>query len=280
MTLPFTSLRAVLRLTRLAFHLLRGVLTVALIYPLIDTPRRLALKQRWSRQLVEILGVAIKVPAGTQSAGAGDTPATGSTSGAALRGFLVANHISFLDIFVINALAPAAFVAKDEVRRWPLLGWLSRHTETIFLERGSRRAAQATREHLVSGLAAGRLLAVFPEGTTSDGSRALPFHAALFQSAIDAGVSVLPWLLHYSDGHGCTSHAADYVGETSLLDCLWSIACAEKLIAHVHALPAIATSGVDRRHLAAHVHHVIAHALGQELGKHGQQLNPAGQRLR
>lgn len=300
MTLPpsfsFIFLRAALRLAHLAFHLLRGMLTVALVYPLIGTPHRLALKQNWSQQLVKLLGVEMK------KVGAGETPSTmGSANDTALRGFLVANHISFLDIFVINALAPAAFVAKQEVRRWPLLGWLALHTETIFLERGSRRAAQATREHLVSQLADGRLVAVFPEGTTSDGSRVLPFHAALFQSAIDAGVSVLPLLLHYTDARGQTCHAADYIGETSLLECLWSIASAEKLIVQVKVLPAIATSGVDRRHLAAHAHHVIGHALGQEPGTSrkstpqvhqanshpvqppcgcGEGLKPDGQRLR
>ncbi|PKO84732.1 MAG: 1-acyl-sn-glycerol-3-phosphate acyltransferase [Betaproteobacteria bacterium HGW-Betaproteobacteria-11] len=274
MTLSFTSLRAALRLAHLAFHLLRGLLSVALIYPLSNRSHRLAMKQRWSRQLVERLGVAIKV-------GAGETPEIpGSANGGIPHGFLVANHISFLDIFVINALAPAAFVAKQEVRHWPLLGWLARHTETIFLERGSRRAAQATREHLVGQLSAGRLVAVFPEGTTSDGSHVLPFHAALFQSAIDGGAPVLPWLLHYGDESGQTSHAADYVGETSLLECLWSIASAEKLIVHVKALPVIAVSGVDRRHLAAHAHHAIAHALGQKPGRHGQQINPDGQKPR
>lgn len=240
--------RTLWRLLRLALHLGRGMLTVALVYPWIDDARRLALKQRWSRQLANRLGVTIKVGAD-------------NTASEAPQGFLVANHISFLDIFVINALAPAAFVAKDDVRNWPLLGWLSQRTETIFLERGSRRAAQAAREHLVEQLRAGRLVAVFPEGTTSDGHAVLPFHAALFQSAIDAGVPVTPVVLRYADASGRRSHAADYVGDTSLVACLWSIAGAGSLTAHVELLPALSSSDINRRHLAAHAHRLISHAL-------------------
>lgn len=260
MTTLFTVLRTLWRLIRLAFHLGRGMLTVALVYPRIDDARRLALKQRWSQQLVNLLGVTIKV-------GAGDTAAK------TLQGFLVANHISFLDIFVINALAPAAFVAKNDVRSWPLLGWLSQHTETIFLERGSRRAAQATREHLVERLRAGRLIAVFPEGTTSDGHTVQPFHAALFQGAIDAAAPVIPLMLRYTDAAGRPSHAADYVGDTSLVACLWSIASAGSLTAHAELLPLLSSGGVDRRHLAAHAHRLIGHALKRESGP-GLNPNP------
>lgn len=281
MTSAFTSLRAALRLARVTLHLLRGLFSVGLIYPLLDRPQRLTMKQRWSRQLVERLGVTIKTPAGMQNLGAGRTPEIpDATAGDAPRGLLVANHISFLDVFVINALAPAAFVAKQEVRHWPLLGWLARHTETIFLARGSRRAAQATREHLLGQLSAGHLVAVFPEGTTSNGDQVLPFHAALFQSAIDSGAPILPWVLHYSDESGQTSHAADYVGETSLLECLWSIASAEKLSVHVTACPAITAQDADRRHLAARAHHVIAHALGQQVGRHDRRIKPVGKKPR
>lgn len=263
MTTPFIPLRAprtLWRLIRLVLHLGRGLLTVALLYPRVGVTRQLVLKQRWSRQLVNILGVTLKVGAGEAAA---ETP----------HGFLVANHISFLDIFVINAIAPAAFVAKDDVRNWPLLGWLAQRTETIFLERGSRRAAQATREHLIAQLRARRLVAVFPEGTTSDGHTVQPFHAALFQSAIDAATPVTPVVLHYTDAAGRPSHAADYVGDTSLVACLWSIASADSLTAHVDVLPMLPSSGVDRRHLAAHAHRLIGHALKREPGP-GLNPNP------
>jgi len=124
----FIALRAVFRLSRVALHLASGLFMVTLVYPCVTPGQRLALKQRWSRQLLDALGVVLKV-------GVGDTV----SQTARPAGMLVANHISFLDIFVINAWAPAAFVAKEEVKQWPLVGWLSRRTDTIFLQRGSRQ---------------------------------------------------------------------------------------------------------------------------------------------
>lgn len=247
--------RAIFRLSRVALHLAGGILTVALIYPYAPQDKRLALKQRWSRQLLNVLGVTLKV-------GAGDTASEATVTRPV--GMLVANHISFLDIFVINAWAPAAFVAKDDVRDWPLVGWLSQRTETIFLERGSRRAAHAARDHLVSQLRAGQLVAVFPEGTTSNGRNVQPFHSALFQSAIDAAAPVIPLALRYFNAQSPhPSHAADYVGEMTLIACLWSIATSEGLTAHLEPLPALAPTSLDRRHLAAHAHHAVAHRLMQ-----------------
>lgn len=247
------NLRAIFRLSRTALHLTSGMLTVALIYPFIKQDTRLALKQRWSRQLLTVLGISLKV-------GAGDT--ANNAMAAHPVGLLVANHISFLDIFVINAWAPAAFVAKDDMRNWPLLGWLSGRTDTIFMQRGSRRAAHAARDHLVGQLRAGQLIAVFPEGTTSDGHTVQPFHSALFQSAIDAGVPVMPLALRYVDAQTRQpSHVADFVGDMALVSCLWSIAASAGLVAQLEPLPALAPDGLDRRHLAAHAHHAVAHRL-------------------
>lgn len=246
-------LRAIFRLSRTALHLAGGLLIVALIYPFITQGTRLTLKQRWSRQLLTVLGVTLKV-------GAGDT--VNNAIAACPSGLLVANHISFLDIFIINAWAPAAFVAKEDVRNWPLLGWLSHHTDTIFMQRGSRGAAHAARDHLVGQLRAGQLIAVFPEGTTSDGLTVQPFHSALFQSAIDAAVPVMPVALRYVDARTQQlSHTADFVGDMTLASCLWSIATSTGLIAQLEPLPVLASDGLDRRHLAAHAHHAVAHRL-------------------
>lgn len=240
----YRSLRAYFRLARAALHLLHGAATVALLFPFLARARRGQLKRRWSRQLLDCLGVALEPPAGPAPAG-----------------MLVANHISFLDIFVINAMAPAAFVAKDDVRSWPLIGWLCARTETIFIERGSRRAAQHTRERVVEHLRDDVLVTVFPEGTTGWGHEVLPFHAALLQSAIDAGVPVTPAVLRYRDDAGAPARSPAYVGDTSLVECLLAIARADGLAAGIQTLAALPSAGTDRRHLSAHAHRVIAHAL-------------------
>lgn len=239
LAVPFVQLRAGLRLARLGLHLLWGCLTVITLFPFIGLPTQRWLKQRWSRQLLQVLGVRLEV------------------SGPMPRGLVVSNHISFLDIYAINAAAPAAFVSKDDVLDWPIIGWLCRHTETLFLARGSRQAAQRTREALVAHLSAGHLAALFPEGTTSDGHTVLPFHGALFQSAIDAGVPVSPVALRYRDEQHNPSPAPAYIGDIGLGQCLWSIASSTNLVVEVHLLPGHDSHETDRRHLAAHCHRAI-----------------------
>lgn len=250
--------RAGFRLARLALHLLAGAMIVALVYPWISTARRLSLTRRWSRRLLRGLGIELRV------------------SGTRADGLLVANHISFLDICVINAVAPAAFVSKDDVRRWPLIGWLAARTDTIFLERGSRAAAQHARARLMQHLRAGQRAAVFPEGTTTSGDRVLPFHGALFQSAIDAGAPVTPLALRYTGRHGGRSLAPAYANTITLWQCLCAIATADGLVAEVEVLPPIPSLVADRRHLAAHAHRTIAHAVGVSHGAVGYaQSRPA-----
>jgi 1-acyl-sn-glycerol-3-phosphate acyltransferase len=224
-----------------------------LVHPWSPLGFRRALKRRWSRQLVGMLGLRLgKVGAG-----------------ATVRGLLVANHISWLDICVINALVPAAFVAKDEVRNWPLIGWLCAHAETIFLARGSRAAAQQTRATIVAELRKGTHVAVFPEGTTSDGERLLPFHAALFQSAIDAGVPVVPLALRYVAADGRPSRAPAYDGDLTLWQCLRAIVRAGGLRAQLRVLAPLSSGATDRRHLAARSHRAIACHLGHALDATG-----------
>lgn len=183
------------------------------------------------------------------------------------HGLLVANHISWLDIYAINAVAPTTFLSKDEVLHWPVIGWLAKRVGTLFLERGSRTAALRAKECLVAELRAGRLVGVFPEGTTGFGDHVMPFHAALFQSAIDAEVAIVPALIRYTDHLGRPSRATAYVGETSLWECMRSIVRASGQRVHIEFLPAVESAGADRRHLAHHSHQIISHALHASAGK-------------
>ena len=229
-------------------------MATAVILPWLAPGTRAFLVARWSRQLLEVLGIRLAV--------AGTPPA---------RGLLVANHISWVDIFAINATATTTFLAKDEVRAWPLIGWLAKRAGTLFLERGSRSAAQRARQHLVDHLHRGNRVGVFPEGTTSLGEHVLPFHGALFQSAIDAEATVAPVLMRYTGADGRPTTAAAYAGDTSLWQCVRGIAGAGSLVAHVTFLPPIDSAGADRRHLAHRSHQAVSHALAR--AAHSQ---PAG----
>ncbi len=243
------EVRAVFRLARVGLHLLWGATTVGVAYPWIDAGCRRALKRRWSRQLLEVLDIKL---------GAGGTAPSASLP----PGLVVSNHISWLDIYVINTLVPAAFVAKDDVKGWPLIGWLCEHTETIFIERGSRTAAQRTRETLTGRLQAGAHVAVFPEGTSTGGEHVLPFHSALFQSAIDADVSVVPLALRYADRQGKSSRVPAYDGDITLWQSLRAIARADGVIADLRVLEPLESRAAERRQLSARCHYAIACHLG------------------
>lgn len=239
------EIRAAWRLFRLGLHLLKGLAIVALIFPRIDSARRQAHKHRWSRKLLHTVGVRPgqieKLPHG---------PA-----------LIVSNHISWLDIFVLNALTHTHFVCKDDVRSWPVIGWLVEHTETVFIERGSRTAAARTARTIAERLERNERVVVFPEGTTTDGTQLLPFRPALFQPAIDSEAAVLPVALRYLDRHGHPSFAPAYDGDITFWQCLRAIVLADEVQTHVEFLAPLSAKA-DRRNLAANAEAIIAMQLG------------------
>ena len=133
----------------------------------------------------------------------------------------------------------------------------------MFIERGSRKAAHRTQQHMLQALAAGRRLAIFPEGTTTAGDRLLPFHAALFQSAIDAAVPVHAIALSYHGTDGARSTAPAYIDDIGLVDCLISVLRAGGLTVRVSLTASFAPPLPDRRHLAHRAHQAVAAALMQ-----------------
>ncbi len=98
-----------------------------------------------------------------------------------LKGLLVCNHLSYLDILVISAVTPAVFVAKNEVRRWPVFGWFASLSGTLFVDRGRRSDVGRLNTELAGALDEGALVVLFPEGTSSDGRAVLPFKSSLLE---------------------------------------------------------------------------------------------------
>jgi len=97
---------------------------------------------------------------------------------------IVANHASWLDIMVIASATGAAFVSKEEVKRWPLAGWLADLNHTVYVERKARGAVHGQADALRNGLKSGRPIALFPEGTTDGGLAVLPFRASLLAAVV------------------------------------------------------------------------------------------------
>lgn len=110
---------------------------------------------------------------------------------------IVSNHVSWLDIVVLSAMAPVSFVAKKEVASWPFFGTLARLQRTVFVDRGRRHATGEARDDLRERLKSGDILVLFPEGTSSDGRRVLPFKSSFFGAAEVDGVLVQPVSIAY-----------------------------------------------------------------------------------
>lgn len=208
--------------------------------------RRLLLKQTWSAALLDVFGIDV------------EADMTHAVPGA----LVVANHISWIDIFVINAVMPAAFVSKEEVRHWPVIGWLAAKNDTVFLRRGSRGHAKIINEQVAGILEQGKHVAVFPEGTTTDGCSLLHFHGALLQPALVAGHPVLPVALSYWERDGQRSLAPRYDGDISLGQCVQAIMGRQRLIARLVTTPLQGCNGEDRRTVAAQAREAIALGAG------------------
>ncbi len=169
------------------------------------------------------------------------------------------NHVSYLDIMVLGSLIPGCFVSKAEVAKWPLFGLLAKLQRTVFIERHARRAA-VQRDTLQTRLDAGDHLILFPEGTSSDGNRVLPFKSALFSVAertiAGAPLTVQPVSVAYARldgipmGYGLRPLFAWY-GDMDLAPHLWTMVGCGRLTVIVEFHPVVTVGEwVSRREMA------------------------------
>lgn len=256
-------LRRLWRLPALLALLVGGLFTVLLVFPRVSDDRRERLIATWSRWLLRACGTEVRERV---APGARGLSTMRGRHGAGEGRLLLANHVSWLDIFAIDSLAPASFAAKAEIATWPLAGTLVGRAGTVFIERGRRHAVHGVIQKMAEKLSAGLRAAVFPEGTTSDGQRLLPFHGNLVQAALNAGVPMVPVGLRYVDPDGQPSHAALYVGDTTFLDSLWKVTGHPRLIVEVHVMPPIEpAAGLTRQHAARLAREAIAQQLALPL---------------
>jgi 1-acyl-sn-glycerol-3-phosphate acyltransferase len=224
------------RIIRFALHLARGLLIEAFVFPLQGEDKRKREIQRWSQQLLALLAVRLCVH--------------GAPADRTQPLMFVANHVSWLDIFAINAIVPARFVAKSEVRRWPLVGWLCEKAGTIFIERARRHDTARINHAIGDALGAGDVFVVFPEGTTTDGSTVLKFHASLLEPALESGAAVQPVALRYECADGALCTEAAYDGDKSAWDTLVGMTSEREIVARVWFLQPLAPHARHRRELA------------------------------
>ncbi|WP_020135187.1 lysophospholipid acyltransferase family protein [Streptomyces sp. 351MFTsu5.1] len=207
----------------------------------------------WCRAVVRASGVRVRV--------SGAAVPTGGV-------LLVANHISWLDIPLLAAVRPARMLAKSEIRRWPVAGWLTARSGALFIERDRLRALPDTVAGIAGALRGGAAVAVFPEGSTWCGRAQGHFRRAVFQAALDAGVPVQPVRLRYRVSGGEASTAPAFIGDDSLLTSVWRVVSARGLVAEVGVPEPVAPGcHTDRRTLAAT-------AQAQVWGEHTAERHP------
>ncbi|WP_309227513.1 MULTISPECIES: lysophospholipid acyltransferase family protein [unclassified Micromonospora] len=212
---------------------------LAVVLPVLPVPDRRVALAGWARGTLRALGVRLAVH--------GRLPRR--------RALLVANHVSWLDVLAVLAVAPARMLAKREVRGWPVLGALAAVAGTVFVDRARPRDLPATVGRVAGALRAGQAVAVFPEGTTwcGAGSGCRPargFRPAMFQAAVDAGAPVVPLRLGYRYAGDPTTLAA-FLGEETLWRSVRRVLAAPDLAVSVAVAGALhPAAGSDRRVLA------------------------------
>lgn len=229
-----------LRLTALLALVVVGLLCIACVFPLVSRTARCAIGSAWANALLRICGIRIVIR--------GEPPLRGA-------GLWVANHVSWLDIFVLNSVRQTVFVAKRELRRWPVLGWLIAGAGTVFVDRSQRHAVKLASDAMQARFARGEVIGLFPEGTTSPGRTVLPFYASLLEPALAARVPVQAVALLYTH-HGRRSALAAYTGNDNLLANLWRVLGTPGLAVEAVFLETVATDGADMtRHSLSHLLH-------------------------
>ena len=232
-----TSIAFWWRIVRLTNQLLRGLLISVTSFARGEQHHRHAIIRSWSREILHRAGVDVRTVGFPLDA---DKPVT-----------LVANHVSFADIFALNTQHACHFIAKSELKSWPLAGRLLTNVGTIFINRNDRKDTHRLKRVVHELLAAGETVAVFPEGTTSIGHNVLKFHASLLEPIVAAEGEV--WVVairYFRVSDGARTDAAAYIGDMSLLDTLHAIHVVGGVIAELRFLQAIQCAGLNRREVA------------------------------
>ncbi len=201
MTLPRHPLRALVRLIGFLAIVVFALadLGVRSLAGRLDMKGRARWLHRWTRRALRWMGITVQTD--------------GQPPGA---GVIVSNHLGYLDVFVLSAIAPTVFVSNDDVSRWPLAGALARMSGTVFIDRRRRADVIRVGEALAPIIEAGQPVALFLEGTSTGGDRVLPFHSSLLAPAVRKGWTVTPAHIIYS-GEGITTAEMAYWGDDVFL---------------------------------------------------------------
>ena len=214
----FSRLLACVRLIGFFFLLVGGLFTAGVVFRFLHWKYRRRIIRGWSRLVVATVGIRIVV----------DAPPPHKD----MAGLMVSNHSSWMDIFVTNSMQAVRFIAKSDVRDWPVLGTLVTLAGTLYVERGNRQRIGFTNDEISAAVASGDLVGLYPEGTTTDGSYLLPFKSNLFQPAIVHAMRVYPVAVRYRH-KGQPTRLACYEGDMTFGQSVFTLLGAWGVEAHI-----------------------------------------------
>ena len=202
---------------------------------------RAAWLSRSSRRHLKIFGYSAEVT--------GDIPK---------RGLLFSNHLSYLDVLALSSVTPAVLVSKAEVSNWPLFGWFAAIAGTVFVNRERRTSVGEVNQEIESALAAGALVVLFPEGTSTNGDTILPFRTSLLEPAVRGNREISVGWLHYElpAGDGDARNEVCYWGDHSFVGHLLNMLRKKKIHATIRFKKFQRTTD-DRKELAKQLHAAV-----------------------
>ena len=238
-------------MARLVVHAARATLTLRLLYPRATPEGRRALMQGWCAKLLAILNIEAQVE--------GDPPTRGEVAA-----MIAANHVSFIDIMLISSVCPTRFVAKSEIRAWPLAGWIADRAGTLFIRRDQMRDMARIDARVREVMGEGDCVGLFPEGITTEGDELKKFHSSLFEPAVANSAHVHPVAIRYEHPDGTLCRQMSFIGDRTFGESIALILRQRKVRARLMFAPVVETAGAARRDVAKAVESRVASLLGLE----------------
>jgi len=212
--------------------LVHNAITVSFVRRSQRLHARAAWLHSWCRFACRVLGIRVRTH--------GSMPSSG---------LLVSNHLSYLDIVVLSSIRPCVFVAKSDVARWPLFGWLAYAAGTIFVDRQRKCSSQKVVSGIRDAITGGSMVVLFPEGTSSDGSTVLPFKSALLESAVQLRSPIASASIEYALDDGSVGEEICYWRDMTLVPHLLNLLCKREIRANYSFSPASVRAG-NRKEIA------------------------------
>jgi len=246
---PTNILTRYFRVARVVTHTCVGLVVASVLFPFAGNQIKARLIQWWCTGLLAAFNIEVK-----------KTGLPPNENTVLTNTMFVANHVSWSDIHALNSVIPLRFIAKSEIKNWPIFGYLVSKANTLFIDRSKKQDAKRTIDIAYTSLQSGDNLCLFPEGTTTDGTEMKPFKSSLIQAAILAKSPIWPVALHYPNADSSINTQIAYAGETTLIESMRSMLLQKKPVIVLHFLAPITPAeyeAMDRRTLTLHIEGLI-----------------------